>query len=154
MDQSGPLFNFNQDSVIQHDFVDNHQKPCDTVKLSFVLLKAEAKIRENNEIRVNLLIDNNSDFDWPKNLHLKGKPDCKLSSQLDYIIVNSIKRSSLKGIKCSFVFSGKKETERLILQFSAIDESKRVKYYSDDVVVDLKAEKNEKKLLRYCGFIA
>lgn len=113
-------------------------------QLNFYLVEGEGIILNDNMIEVRLLIDNHSDFDWPENLHVKGKDDCKVTRGFDYIIPQKVKSCSVKGVKFTLscpVSVLKLEDEVAVFELYALDEQTNKKYFSDDIKVALKYKK-------------
>lgn len=123
--------------------------------LSYVLKRADVELVEYGKLHIKLLIDNNSDCDWPEKLHLKGK--CELTGHVDYVIEKSIRQYSMKPIKFSFEFDQTqfKQEEltgrRLVFAFEKVDEETGVSYCSKTMEVEIKRPE-KKGLLRCCGF--
>ena len=98
-----------------------------------------------------MLIDNNSGFDWPESLRIKGVGHCAFSKDVDHVINGRIKKSSMKLVKFCFKVGGDVAGKELIFVFSKVDEVQRVKYIGDEIVVKVKDVK-KKCFLRSCGF--
>lgn len=124
-----------------------------TIKLSFDVCQAEAKVSDKGEVEVKMLVDNVSGFDWPESLKIKGVSHCEITSKVNHVIKGRIVKSSMKLVKFSFKVDKTEDVAGKELSFilKKVDDEQRINYTSDEIVVKVKDFK-KKCFLRSCGF--
>ena len=114
-------------------------------QLNFYLVEGEGIIINENTVEFRLLLDNQTEFDWPDNLYLKGKDNCKITKGFNYLIPQKVKSCSVKGIKFTLtcpVSVYKLENEVAVFELFAINEQENKKYFSDEIKAPLKYKKS------------
>lgn len=114
-------------------------------QLNFYLVESEGIIMGDGAVEVRLLIDNHSDFDWPEQVHVKGREECAVTRGFDYVIPQRVKKCSVKGVKFTLacpVSLSKLEDEVAVFELYALDEAANMKYFSNEIRVSLKHKKS------------
>ena len=124
-------------------------------QLNFVLMEGEGLICTDNTIEIKLLLDNRTDYDWPDNVHIKGKQGCIITDGVDYVISHRIKKCSATVVK--FTFSGpadmKLDDKEAVFEMQAIDDKANMKYFSNEIRVILKKKKPD-SIFSLCRLIS
>lgn len=139
----------------QNDNSDGGSQQYNMRKIDFVLMESESLITSDNTIEVKLLLDNRTDFDWPEDVHVRGKSDCPITAGVDHVLVKRVKRCSLKVVKFSFPAPPEipLEKETAVFELFAFDTATNTKYFSDDISAVLKKKKNA-GLFNFCRILS
>lgn len=136
-------------------FADSDNKLYTMFKLEFFLMKSEGTFKNDNEVEVQILLDNRTDYDWPEEVHIKGKDSCCITKNVDYVIPQKVKKCSVKSVKFTFQapLGSSLDKQVAVFEMHALDEANNKKYYSEKINVVLARNKPD-SIFRLCRFIS
>ena len=123
--------------------------------LPFLLPTFDAWLIKKNQVEVKLFVENNTTEDWPEDVKIIGRSECKLTHEVCHSVNSRLRALSRIGIKFCFEVNendlNKETRNELEFQFIAFNHAEHIKYTAN-FTIPLFCDKKKSKIL-FCKFI-